>query len=127
MALNEYIRNEWQPLDLVTTSTGVGLSSVKCSARQTSGLMMVMMSFDMVVGTDIGHISISLGLPSPQQSVRAALILTHLPVVLKVDSEVRYSQAMLEHTVDGKIRCVAFPFRTGRKYNVNAQYFYRPQ
>jgi len=84
---------------------------------------MLTFSFDASVTEETPRIDVDIDTSPALNPVKQSIIMTHTDT--QNSSEPRFSHAILEHTSQ-TIKCSAFPFKPGRVYNVNAQYFYRP-
>ena len=128
MEINLYVRNEWQPFS-VSVSEGqphVSVYDVNCIGRIESGVVMVMLSFNLKLEEtgdpgDFTHVSFDVGATASLEKVRFTTIMTSVD---PETSEERYSTAMLEYS-SRKLECRAFPFLPNREYEVKTQFFYR--
>lgn len=134
MNLNEFIRNEWQPASvgvLEAQQHYVTVSGAKCFMRQTNDVVMLTLAFKLQltatsIPSDFAHIDVVVSSPPPLELVRVSAVLPHVDAETLDDSldAVLYSTAMIEFS-DDILRCRAFPFEPGRRYDVNTQLFYR--
>ena len=125
-----YVRNEWQTVNIQVTDSQehISVKEVDCRGRQTNDVVMMIVSFQIDVldsgdPDDYKNVKIDFGVPPALEKVRFATIMTHKPLGLE-DTTPTFSNAMVEFA-DTFMVITAFPFTSGRCYDINAQFFYR--